>query len=78
LKEGRKLRVSENRALRRIFWPKRNEITGEWRKLHNEELNELYSSPDIIRLIKRRMRWPGHVARMGARSGVYWVLMGEN
>jgi hypothetical protein len=67
--------VFENRVLRRIFGPKRDEVTGEWRKLHNEELCDLYSSPSIIRIIKlRRMRWTAHVARMG-RSGTltdYW------
>jgi hypothetical protein len=57
--------VFENRVLRRIFGPKRNEVTGEWRKLHNEELHNLYSSPDIVRQIKSRRMWAGHVARMG-------------
>jgi hypothetical protein len=61
-----RLRVFENRVLRGIFGPKRDEVTGEWRRLHNEELNDLYSSPNIIWVIKsRRMRWDGHVARMG-------------
>jgi hypothetical protein len=61
--------VFENRVLRRIFETKRDEVTGDWRKLHNEELHNLYSSPNIIRMIKsRRMRWPGHVARMGRRG----------
>jgi hypothetical protein len=67
--------VFENRVLRRIFGPKRDEVTGEWRKLHNEELFDLYTSPSIIRIIKsRRMRWAGHVARMGRRETLidYW------
>jgi hypothetical protein len=57
--------VFENRVLRRIFGPKRDDVTGEWRKLHNEELRDLYSSPSIIKIIKPRMRWAGHVTRMG-------------
>jgi hypothetical protein len=70
--------VFENRVLRRIFLPKRDEVTGDWRKLHNEELHNLYSSPDIIRQVKsRRMRWTGHVARMGEARKVYKVLLGK-
>jgi len=77
-REERRLRVLENRVLRRIFGAKRDEVTGEWRKLHNEELNDLYCSSNIVRVIKsRRMRWAGHVARMGERRGVYRVLVGK-
>jgi len=76
LREERRLRVFENRMLRRIFGPKRDEITGEWRKLHNEKLNDLYCSPNIVRVIKsRRKRWAGHVACMGEGRGVCRVLV---
>ena len=75
LREEHRLRVFENRVLRRIFGPKKDEVIGEWRKLHNEELNDLYSSPNFFRVIKsRRMRWAGNVARMGERRGVYRVF----
>jgi hypothetical protein len=78
LREEHRLRVFENRVLRRIFGSKRDEVTGEWRKLHNEELHNMYSSPDIIRQFKsRRMRWAGNVARMGEERKVYKVLVGK-
>jgi len=76
LPEERKLRVFENMVLKRIFGPMRDEVTGEWRRLHNEELNDLYSSPNVVRVIKsRRMRWVGHVAHMGEERGMYRVLV---
>jgi len=75
--EERRLRVFENRVSRRIFGPKRDEVTGEWIKLHSEELNDLYSSTNMVRVIKlRRMRWAGHVARMG--RGRNRVLVGKS
>jgi len=77
-REDRKLRVFENRVLRKIFGPRRGEVTGEWRRLHKEELNDLYSSPNFVREIKsRRMRWAGHVARIGQERGVYRFLVGK-
>jgi hypothetical protein len=78
LREEHKLRVFENWVLRRMSGPKRDGVTGEWRKLHNEELCDLYSSPSIIRIVKsRRMRWAGQVARMGEKRNVYRFLAGK-
>jgi hypothetical protein len=78
LREERRLRVFKNRVLRRVLGPKRDEVTGEWRKMHNEELNDLYSLPNIVRVVKsRRMTWAGHVTRMGEDRGVCRVLVGK-
>jgi hypothetical protein len=78
LREELRSRGFENRVLRRVFGPKRYEVTGEWRKLHNGELHDLYSSPSIVRMMNsRRMRWAGHVAWMGEERGVYRVLVGK-
>ena len=78
LREERRLRVFENRVQRVVFGAKRDEVTGEWRKLHNEEFHDLYCSPDIVRGKKSvRMRWAGNVACMGERRGVYRVLVGK-
>jgi hypothetical protein len=77
-REERRLRVFEDRVLRRVFGPKSGEVTGEWRKLHNEELSDLYSLPNIVRVVNsRRMRYAGHVAHMGERRDVHRVLVGK-
>ena len=77
-REEHRLRVFENRVLRRIFGPRRDEVTGEWRKQRNEKLNDLYYSSNIVRVIKsRRMRWAEHVARMGERRDLYRVWWGN-
>jgi hypothetical protein len=77
LREERRLRVFENRVLRGIFGPKRDEVIWGWRKLHNEELHNLYCSLSILRIIKSRMRWAGHVARMGEKRYAYRILVGK-
>jgi len=78
LREERKLRLFEDMVLRRIFGPRSDEVTGEWRRMHNEELNDLYSSPNIVRVTKsRRIRWAGRMVRMGEEMGVYRVLVGK-
>jgi hypothetical protein len=78
LREKHRLRVFENRVLRRIFGPKRDEVTGEWRKLHNEELRDLCSSPSVIRIIKsRRVRWAVHVARIEEKRNAYRLFVGK-
>jgi hypothetical protein len=81
LREERRLRVFENRVLKKVFEPKRDEVTGEWRKLHNEELNDLYSLTNIVRVVKsRRIRWAGHVERMGrieVCTGFLWGSLRE-
>ena len=79
LREERRLRVFENRVLRKVFGPKRDEVTGEWRKLHNEELNDLYSLPNLVGVVKsRRMRWAGHVAHIGEDRYVHRVFVGKS
>jgi hypothetical protein len=79
VREEHKLRVIENRVFRRIFGPKKDRVTGRWRKWHNEELHNFYSSPSVIRIMKsRRMRWVGHVARMEEKENVYRLLVGKS
>jgi hypothetical protein len=79
LREAHRLRVFENKVLRRIFGPKRDEVTGGWRKLHSDELRDLYSSPNIIRILKSRMmRWARYVARMGEKRNAYRLLVGKS
>jgi uncharacterized membrane protein len=73
----RRLRMFENRVFRRIFGPRSDEVTGDWRRLHNEELHDLYFPLNIVRVISRRMRWAVHVARIGDWKYVYWVLVGK-
>ena len=78
MREERRLRVFENRVLRRVFGSTRDKVTGEWRKLHNEELSDCYSLPNIVRVVNsRRMRWAGHVACVGEGKGVHRVLVGK-
>jgi len=78
MREESRLTVCVNRVLWGIFGPKRDEVRGEWRKLHNEELSDLYCSPNVVRVIKsRRIGWAGHVARMGERRGAHMVLVGK-
>ena len=78
MREERRLRVFENRVMRRTLGPKRDEVTGDWRKPHNEELNDLHSSSNIVRVIKsRKMTWARHVARRGDSRGLYRVLVGK-
>jgi hypothetical protein len=78
LKEEHRLRIFEDKELRRLFAPRRNEVTGGWKKLHNEEHRDMYSAPSLIRIIKtRRMKWAGHVARMRKKRNVYRLLVGK-